>query len=348
MTKFSVSRRSVLTGLAGAALASPVYLRPAWAQGKRLVVANFGGAARDAKRKALYDPFTKATGIEIIHGEGPDIAKMKIQVESGNVEWDIIDMNDAWVQAAGRMGLLEEIDETIVNREGCIPVARNPFACGGNIYAGGIAFPTDRLNGNVAKNWGEFWDVEKVPGRRGLRNRITDTLEIALMADGVPASEVYPCDVERAFKALDRIKPHISHWIAQPTQTVTLIQQNETDFTFTYTTRVKNLQAEGVPIDYSFQQNILGLGFSGAVKGTANRDEAMLFLDFMMKPDRQVELADLTGDAPTYADALQLVNPDVRKWLPDTGNPDNLFTDGAWWDSRIDELNIRFKEWLLT
>lgn len=344
----SPTRRSVLGGLLVGALACPAYIRPGWAQGKRIVVANFGGAARDAKRKAIYDPFTAATGIEVIYGEGPDMAKMKIQVENKDVEWDIIDMNDAWVQAAGRMGLLEEIDETIVNREGCLPIARNKFACGGNVYAGGIAFPTDRLNGKVATTWPEFWDVEKVPGRRGLRNRVTDNLEIALMADGVPASEVYPCDIERAFKALDRIKPHVSHWIAQPSQTVTLIQQNETDFTFTYTTRVKDLQAAGVPIDYSFKQNILGLGFSGALKGTKNRDAAMQYLNFMMKRDVQVELANLTGDAPTYADALPLVNPDVRKWLPDTANPDNLFTNGAWWDGRVDELTIRFKEWLLT
>jgi DNA-binding transcriptional MocR family regulator len=35
------------------------------------------------------------------------------------------------------------------------------------------------------------------------------------MGDVVPASEVYPCDVERAFKALGRIKPRVSHWISQ-------------------------------------------------------------------------------------------------------------------------------------
>lgn len=342
------TRRSVLGGLIVGAIAAPAYIRPAWAQQKQLVIANFGGSARDAKRKVLYDPFTAETGIEIIPGEGPDMAKMKIQVESGDVEWDIIDMNDAWVEDAGRMGLLEEVDETIVHREGCIPAARNKFACGGNIYAGGIAFPTDRLDGKVAKNWTEFWDVEGIPGRRGLRNRITDTLEIALMGDGIPASEVYPCDVERAFKALDRLKPHVTHWITPAAQTVTLIQQNEVDFTFTYTTRVKDLQAANVPIDYSFQQNILGLGYSGALKGTKNRDSAMRFLDFMMKKDRQVALANLTGDAPTYPDAVAQVDPAVRKWLPEIDNPNNLFTNPAWWNGKAEELTLRFKEWVLT
>jgi putative spermidine/putrescine transport system substrate-binding protein len=348
MPVLSPSRRSFVFGLTAGAIACPAYIRPGWAQGKRLIIVNSGGAMGSAKRQALYDPFTKETGIEIVTASGPDLAKMKIQVERKDVEWDITDLNDAWVPAAARMGLLEKIDETIVNRADCIPQAKHEYAVGGTVYAGGIAFPTDRLNGKVARTWPEFWDVKSVPGRRGLRNRVTDTLEIALMGDGVPASQVYPCDVDRAFKALDKIKPYISHWIAQTAQTVSLIQGNETDFTFTYTTRVKDLQAAKVPIDYSFKQNILGIGWIGALKGTKNRDAAMRFLAFTMDKDRQVELSNLCGDAPVYADALAKVDRQTRKWLPDIADPDNLFVNAAWWDSRVEELTTRFKEWLLT
>lgn len=343
-----LSRRTVIAGLAASAIVSPAYIRPGWAQGKRLVIVNSGGAMGDAKRKALYDPFTKATGIEIVTASGPDLAKIKAQVERKDVEWDITDLNDAWVPAAARLGLLEKIDESIVNRAGAIPQSKHEYAVGGTVYAAGIAFPTNRLGGKAPKTWPEFWDAKGFPGRRGLRNRVTDTLEIALMGDGVPASQVYPCDVERAFKALERIKPNVSHWIAQTAQTVSLIQGNETDFTYTYTTRVKDLQAANVPIDYSFRQNILGIGWIGALKGTKNRDAAMRFLAFTMDKDRQIELSNLSGDAPTYADALAKVDPATRKWLPNIADPDNLFIDATWWDSRIEELNTRFKEWLLT
>lgn len=342
------SRRSVIGGVTATAIASPAYIRPGWAQGKRIVIVNSGGAMGDAKRRALYDPFTKATGIEIVTASGPDLARMKAQVEHKDVEWDITDLNDAWVPAAARLGLLEKIDESIVDRAGAIPQSKHDYAVGGTVYAAGIAFPTNRLGGKAPKTWTEFWDAKGFPGRRGLRNRVTDTLEIALMGDGVPASQVYPCDVERAFKALERIKPAVSHWIAQTAQTVSLIQGNETDFTYTYTTRVKDLQAANVPIDYSFKQNILGIGWIGALKGTRNRDAAMRFLAFTMDKDRQVELSNLSGDAPTYADALAKVDPATRKWLPNIADPDNLFVNAVWWDSRIEELNTRFKEWLLT
>lgn len=343
----SPSRRSFVRGLATSIVASPAYIRSGWARGQRLVICNFGGDEGVAKRRAFYDPFTQATGIEIVTASGVDLARMKIQVERKDIEWDVVDMNDAWVPAATRMGLLERIDETIVNRENCIPRAKHDFAVGRSVYSSGIAFPTDRLNGKAARTWPEFWNPQAIPGRRALRNRITDTLEAALMGDGVPPAQVYPCDVERGFRALERIKPYVSHWIAQAQQTVALIQQDETDFACTYSTRVRELQKDHVPIGYSFRQNILGIGFSGALKGTRNRDAAMHLLAFMMKADRQAEYANLWGDAPTNREALPKVDPQVRTWFPDIGHPDSLFTNSAWWDGRVDELNIRFKEWLL-
>ncbi|MBL8705896.1 MAG: ABC transporter substrate-binding protein [Rhodospirillales bacterium] len=341
------SRRRVLT-TGAAALAAPFILIPGRARGAgKVVVVNFGGSMGSAKQQAIYTPFTRETGIEVVVVPGPDLAKIRAQVQSRDVEWDVVDLLDAWVPAGARLGLLEPIDEKIVDRSGCIPFARHDFAVGGSIYAGGIAFPTDRLGGKVAMTWPDFWNVAGIPGRRGLRNRVTDTLEIALMGDGVAPKDVYPCDVERAFKALDRIKPAVSHWIAQTAQTVSLIQSNETDFTFTYTTRVKDMQRAGVPMGYSFKQNLLGVGWAGVLKGTPRKEAAMRLCAYIAKKDRQVELANLSVDAPCYVDALAKVDPEARKWMPDVGDPNNLFVNAEWWDTRVDDLTRRFKEWLL-
>ena len=331
-----------------AALAAPAIIIPGHARGAgRVVAVNSGGAMGDAKQKAIYTPFTRETGIEIIAVPGPDLAKVKAQVQSGDVEWDVVDVDMSWLPLAMRTGLLERIDDTIVDRTGCVAAARSDFAVGGSIYAGGIGYPTDRFGDKVPKNWPEFWNVKPIPGRRGLRTRISDTLEIALMGDGVAPKDVYPCDVERAFRALDRIKPAVNHWISQTAQTVTLIQTNETDFTYTYTTRVKAMQAAGVPMGYSFQQNLMGVAWAGIVKGTPRKDAAMRLCSYIAKPDIQVQLANLAGDAPCYPSALALVDPAARKWMPDVADPNNLFSNAAWWDTRIDELTRRFQEWLL-
>ena len=38
------------------------------------------------------------------------------------------------------------------------------------------------------------------------------TIPAALVADGVPKDKLYPLDLDRAFKKLDEIKPHIKVW----------------------------------------------------------------------------------------------------------------------------------------
>lgn len=343
----AVSRRQLLKFAGASALAAPAYLRPAWAQGKQVVVVNFGGDMGNIKQDVFYNAFTRDTGIEVVTVAGPEVAKLKLMVEQGAVEWDLVDLLPSWLGQAKKLGLLEEIDESIVERADAMAEAKDAYACGGSIYAGGIAFPTDRLAGQQPKTWPEFWDAEKHPGRRGLRTRIADTLEIALMADGVAPRDVYPCDIERAFKALDRIKPHVSHWIDSTAQTVSLIQSNETDYTFTYTTRVKGMQEAGVPMDYSFRQNLLGMLYTGVPKGAKNRDAAMQLLNYVMKPDLQVEMSNRSGDAPTYVTALEQVSPEIRKWLPDTSSEDNLIINGDWWADNSEELEPRMKEWLL-
>lgn len=342
--KPSATRRQFLTGAACAA--APLILSSGCTKsGPQLVVVDFGGTGGEAKRRAIYEPFTRATGIEIIPVSGPDLAKIRSQVEAKDIEWDVVDLSDAWLPVCTRLGLLEPIDERIVHRQGVDPRATHPLAIGVAIYSAGIAFPTDRLKSPT--NWQEFWDVRKFPGRRGLRNRINDTLEIALMADGVAPKDVYPCDIERGFKALDRIKPYVSHWIAQAEQSVSLIMSDETDFTYTYVSRVKNMQAAEIPIGYSFKQNIIGISWTGVVRGTPRREAAMRFCAYAARPEVQLRLANMTGDAPCYPTMMNRIDPAMKKWMPGIADPNNLFINSTWWDSHIDELTLRFKSWLL-
>ena len=62
----SISRRKAmkLALAAGTILVAPAYIRSAKAKSRNLVVVNSGGTMGNARRAALYDPFTAATGIE--------------------------------------------------------------------------------------------------------------------------------------------------------------------------------------------------------------------------------------------------------------------------------------------
>ncbi len=52
------------------------------------------------------------------------------------------------------------------------------------------------------------------PGPRTLADQKAGgaELEFALLADGVPKDKLYPIDVQRALKSLDRIKKNVVKW----------------------------------------------------------------------------------------------------------------------------------------
>src|SRR5580704_2007940 len=97
------SRRRLLTRLApaalGAALATPAILRPvgARAAGGQIVVGSFGGGWADAMTEAFHKPFTEATGIKVVVTEGTDLAKAKAMLQTGNLEWDTIELVTGWL-----------------------------------------------------------------------------------------------------------------------------------------------------------------------------------------------------------------------------------------------------------
>ena len=75
-----------------------------------LVVVSWGSDYQTAQRKAYYEPFTKATGIKIVEATGPDAAKIKAMVASGNVEWDVVDISLATALVLEQASLLTPVD----------------------------------------------------------------------------------------------------------------------------------------------------------------------------------------------------------------------------------------------
>jgi len=118
---FKVDRRGFLTGAAvlGAASMLPAMRAMAQTPGMpelksvpaklkgsgRVRICNPGGAIGDAERVAMYEPFTKLTGIEIVEQSGSTVTKVKAQVDAKNIEWDV-----ATVGRSNAMALLAQGD----------------------------------------------------------------------------------------------------------------------------------------------------------------------------------------------------------------------------------------------
>ena len=91
-----VSRRLVVKSASSLlALGAPMILR-AQPASRQLVVSGWGGTFQDAMRKALFEPFSKETGIrvmEVTYG-GQGLARVKAQLDAGKTS-DAVDSFEA-------------------------------------------------------------------------------------------------------------------------------------------------------------------------------------------------------------------------------------------------------------
>jgi putative spermidine/putrescine transport system substrate-binding protein len=342
------TRRNFIAG-AAACMALPFVPKSAFAQDKqRVVLPTYGGAYQEMLKSCFTDPFTKETGIEVVFSGVPDFAKLKAQVMTGNPEWDVFEAGGSWFPAGANANLFEPIDTNIVTAKELVRGANKNY-CPFYSWASGVAWNTAKFNKTSApQDFTEFWDVKRFTGRRTLRNRADMTLELALVADGVDPNKLYPLDVDRAFKSLERIKPRVAKWADSTSQLVTLLTTNEVDYGYNNNGRVKATVGTSTPLDISLAQTIVSYEYIGVVKGTKRKDVAMKFVAFVLRPDRQAAFAEKISYMPGNPAAMSLVSAETKKWFPDLSTRRHIIQNDEWWAPRTEEIQQRYQEFLLS
>jgi len=347
-----VSRRRFV-GVAGgglvAATAGPFVLRHARAAGKEVVVCSWGGTYQKALRKAYFDPFEKETGIKVIDASAPEVAKVKAQVDSRNPEWDVIEAGTRWYYVLVSQGLVQPLDMKKINTAALMPEAVLSHGIGHNVVGMTLAYHTKQFPGAQPNGWADFWDIKKFPGPRSMGAEVTFALEFALLADGVPKDKLYPIDVERAFRKLDEIKPHVKVWWKHGDQPLQLLSQGEVVMSPAWNGRVLAAQDKGLPIGLTWTQGAFQPSYWYVLKGARRPEEAYQFIDFTTRAKPQAELAQEIPYGPTNRSALDLVPMAQRTKLPTY--PENLKVmwelNGEWLGKNYDAVNDRWQKFLL-
>lgn len=307
---------------------------PAMAEGT-ITFTSFGGAFQDAQRKALLEPTAEALGITILEDTLTGIAEVRAQVLAGAVTWDIVDLGLADCAAAQAEGILEPLDYSIISTEGFEPAAYSDAWAGIIYFSTVLAYDADLYTDEQPKTWADFWDVEKFPGARSLRNNPVTTLELALLADGVAMDELYPLDLDRAFAKMEEIKPHIDVWWTSGAQSAQLIADGEVDMISIWNGRLDAVVADGINARYTYNQASAALDCLAIPKGAPNKDLAMQALAMMLAPEQQAQMTQYINYGPTTSLAFDLgvITDEQRAISPSA--PENLavqfITDADYW-----------------
>jgi putative spermidine/putrescine transport system substrate-binding protein len=345
-----------VVGSAGSALA------------RDLNVVSWGGAYTKSQVEAYHKPWMAETGnnINSIDYDG-NVAPVKAQVESGNVTWDVVDVELSDAVRLCDEGLLELLPleelppaaDGTPAQEDFIDGTLHDCAVASIIWTNIYAYDETQFPENPPTTIADLFDVENFPGKRGLRKTAKANLEMALMADGVPAAEVYdvlstPEGVDRAFAVLDRIKDHVVWWEtgAQPPQ---MLADGEVAMATAYNGRIFNaIAVEEKPFKIVWDGQVWDLDLFVIPKDAPNKDLAWDFIKFATQTEQLANQAAWISYGPARQSSVPLIGKHAEagiEMMPHMPTaPDNfqnaLQNDFLFWADHADELNERFNAWL--
>ncbi|MDH4557088.1 ABC transporter substrate-binding protein [Pseudomonas sp. BN417] len=317
-----------------------------------LTVVSFGGDNRQAQEKAFYRPFTAAFSAPVHAADyNGEMAKIKVMADTGQTTWDVVEVETPELLRGCSEGLFEPLDwSKLGKQDDFLPAAVSECGVGIFIWSTVLTYDASKLKG-TPQGWADFWDLQKFPGKRGLRRGAKFTLEFALLADGVAQQDLYKVlaskeGVDRAFRKLDQIKSSIQWWEAgaQPLQ---WLASGDVVMTSAYNGRVTTAQKEGRPFNIQWNGSLYDLDHWAIVKGSKKKEQAEQFIAFASKPEQQRQFVETIPYGPSNIHTIGLLDAGTSKNLPTA--PQNLenarATDTEFWIDHGEELEERFNAW---
>jgi putative spermidine/putrescine transport system substrate-binding protein len=279
---------------------------------------------------------------------------------------DVVDVSSATLGTLCSDGLLETIEASSLGAAPGGQSAEEDFYTGGLSACGvasvawstAIAFDRQAFTKSQPSQIADLLDTKRFPGKRALPNGPRYTLELALLADGVDPANVYtelatPAGVDRAFKALDKIKDNVLWW-DNAQDPITWLLEKKVAMAAGYSGRIfRAAVGDRQRLGVIWDGQIYDLDLWAIPKGAKNKDGAKRFIIFASDPARLAAQAQLIAYGPMRKSALQLVGKhpvidvEMKDFLPTA--PDNfkkaLRFDDAWWSDHGEELGKRFQEW---
>jgi len=339
-----------------ALVASAMALAGAAAQARDLTVVSWGGTFQDAQREINFKPFSETSGKPVLDEswEG-GYGVLQSKVRAGQPNWDVVEVESEELALGCADGIYEKIDwDKLGGRDKFIDSAVSDCGVGNIVWTVALTYDGNKLTGdNVPANWADFWDVEKFPGKRALRKGPKYALEIALMADGVPAAEVYdvlstPEGVDRAFAKLDELRPNLIWWEAGA-QPLSLLQTGEVAMTTAYNGRITGLnRTEGTNMKVVWPQSIYAVDSWAILKGAENAAAGMDFIAYASRPDVMIKLPQYVAYGLPNKEAAASVPPELAADLPtsEQNMAESIPLDVDFWVDNAEELGERFNAWV--
>jgi putative spermidine/putrescine transport system substrate-binding protein len=327
--------------------------------GQELVFNSGGGsgAFNAALKASLIANFEKKTGMTVrFDSFCCGISKLGAMVDSGNVTWTVGGFSTTTdAKLAEANDLLLKLDRSVIPLDKLADNTYDDYTYQAWDYAAGVVWNTDAfpLSSKHPTKLEDVFNTADFPGKRCLFKypQFGGTLEAAALASGVSPQTLYPLDVMRALRELDKIKSDTIFWSDSAIAVQAILTGNcKIGILWNGVAYSTIRENPGAKMGFAFGHAIWIPSELYIPKGTKNLKAAEAFLRWIIEDTAgQTQMLNATAYL-TVLLKTPLAIPDKLKPYALAG--DNLKIsiqeDDIWYGRNIDAAVKAFNNWLVT
>lgn len=291
----------------------------------KLVVSVWGGSWRDMVDGIIAKRFTAETGVPVEFITGGTIDRLnKERLAKGNPESDITFTTShvGWLYAND--GLYEKLDlARVPNAANLIEQAKiSPYHIGTWAYVYTIGYRSDLVKDETFASWADLWKPS-LKGKLAAPDFDPSHLIVvsAILSGGDAATW------EKGQAKLKELKPNFKAFYTNDANSQQLIANGETPVQVILSMNAHYMAGEGVPIRLVIPKEgaVLGIDTVAIMKGSKKADLAYKFINIVLDPQVQAEVAKFKKGSPMVTNAK--IDPEIAK-LP------GVFTTPEQWQKQ--------------
>ena len=273
---------------------------------KSIVVSTFPFGVEEFQ-EAIFDPFTEATGIEVIVETGSNADRLsKLQLADGDPRIDVMLISDYYAALGQEDDLFQEFDAgDVPNLENIADFAVEDAYVGPaySYQLNGTLYNTDELTADEASDW-ELYANPDYAGRLALPDISVTAGQLAVSGVGAVYGDG-PYDIDTALSTMADWAPGILQFYSSSTEVTNLLTQGEIIAADALSGFATTLVASGEPVAWTAPAEGRYMATNRAMipTGAENVAGAYEFIDYLLSAEAQTASAAIVGDLPVNLEA---------------------------------------------
>lgn len=289
---------------------------PALAQDRTLTI-SWWGFNGEKLESIILAPFREQCGCEIQFETGNNGERLnKLQIRNG-AGVDVAYFSDSFSQQGIELGLFQQLDRSkLPNLEGIYELAQDPQGGYGPAYTigrVGIVYDSEKVDPPIT-SWNDLWR-EDLASSLSLPGITTTAGPMVVMKagehEGVDAFE----DEDAAFAGVEALKPNVVKNYNTGSEMINLFSTGEVSAAIAQDFTLAQIQAAVPSVVWADLEegSIATLNTVNIPVGAAEPELAYEFINFILSPEIQQQLAEQGVDAPV-ATAVELTPEQAALW----------------------------------